>query len=56
MEEEKKQTYVCTECGHEGPEVDICPECGGTMVPEEEMGTDELEGEEELKADEDEEL
>ena len=55
MEEKKTQTYVCTECGHEGPEQDICPECGGTMVPEEEMGMDEVEGEE-LVADEDEEL
>jgi len=41
VEEEKTGMYVCTECGHEGPEEDICPECGGTMVPEEEMGSDE---------------
>jgi len=39
--EDAKNTYVCTECGHEGPEEDICPECGGTMVPEEEMGNEE---------------
>ena len=46
MEEETSSTYVCTECGHEGPEEDICSECGGTMIPEEEMGSDEDEDEE----------
>ncbi|KRT67502.1 MAG: hypothetical protein XU08_C0002G0041 [candidate division WWE3 bacterium CSP1-7] len=36
MEEiESEEIYVCSECGHEGPENDICPICGGQMLPKE---------------------
>jgi rRNA maturation endonuclease Nob1 len=30
---ESEEIYVCSECGHEGPENDICPVCGGQMLP-----------------------
>ncbi|GMR19266.1 MAG: hypothetical protein BMS9Abin34_398 [Patescibacteria group bacterium] len=42
--EEKKKPNVCVECGYEGSEEDICPECSGSMVPAEEIG--EVESEE----------
>lgn len=47
MEEiESEETYVCSECEHEGPENDICPVCGGQMLSKGEAGG-ELPGEEE---------
>lgn len=36
MEEtESEETYICSACGHEGPENDICPVCGGQMLSKE---------------------
>ena len=47
MEEiESEEIYVCSECGHEGPENDICPICGGQMLPKE-GSKDKVLGEEE---------
>ncbi|MEX0587301.1 MAG: hypothetical protein WD940_01165 [Patescibacteria group bacterium] len=49
---ESEETYVCSECGHEGPENDICPDCGGQMLPKEKAdgGLPGLEEEEEEMA------
>jgi len=36
MEEEgSEKLYVCSECGYEGSEDDICPDCGSQMLPKE---------------------
>lgn len=49
MEEENN---VCTECGYEGPEgpgEGMCPDCGGEMIPAEDLSkekTEEFEEEE----------
>lgn len=48
-ESESEKIYVCSECGHEGPEDDICPDCGGQMLPKEGSGGGDLEEEEEEK-------
>jgi len=45
-ENESEAIYICSECGHEGPENDICPTCGGQMLPKEGSGNEVL-GEEE---------
>jgi len=37
----EEKVFVCVECGYEGPEDDICPECGGQMLPKEEEGEEE---------------
>jgi hypothetical protein len=47
MEETLK---TCQDCGYEGPE-DVCPECGGEMVPSddvEESEEDEVDDEEDF--------
>ena len=34
-------TYICNDCGHEGPEERECPYCGGEMATLEKLGTEE---------------
>ena len=46
-ENESEKIYICSECGHEGPENDICPICGGQMLPKEGSANEVLGGEEE---------
>lgn len=39
---EKKEIFICEDCGYEGTEKGTCPDCGGRMVPESDLD-DELE-------------
>ena len=39
--EEERNPNICIECKYEGPEEDICPDCGGSMVSAEELGEEE---------------
>lgn len=45
-ENESEKIYGCSECGHEGSEDDVCPVCGGQMLPKGESGEGILGGEE----------